>query len=84
MAADTQALIEKIDALPPERRAEVEDFIEFLSAKLRRQAALDRLFALAPAIEAAGAPPITEEEILAEVKAVRADRRRRGGGAGRS
>ena len=82
--ADTQALIEKIEALPAERRAEVEDFVEFLSAKARRQAALDRLFAIAPAIEAAGAPPITEAEILAEVEAVRAARRSRGGGADRS
>jgi hypothetical protein len=84
MQADTQTLIEKIEALPAERRAEVEDFVEFLSAKARRQAALDRLFAIAPAIEAAGAPPITEEEILAEVEAVRAARRSRGSGADRS
>jgi hypothetical protein len=47
-------------------------------------AALDRLFAIAPAIEAAGAPTITEEEILAEVEAVRAARRSRGAGADRS
>ncbi|HXY98595.1 MAG TPA: DUF2281 domain-containing protein [Stellaceae bacterium] len=76
MPTDPQALIEKIQALPAERIAEVEDFVEFLSAKERRQAALDRLFVIAPAIEAAGAPPITEEEILAEVEAVRAARRR--------
>ncbi len=67
-----QFLLEKIQALPPERLGEVEDFIDFLSAKSRRLAALDRFLAIAPALEAAGAPAITEEEIQAEVDAVRA------------
>ncbi|HLY56936.1 MAG TPA: hypothetical protein VKS60_15335 [Stellaceae bacterium] len=76
--SDTQALLEKILALPPEQRGEIEDFVDFLAAKGRREAALDRLFAIAPALEAAGAPPITEEEIQAEVDSVRAGRRQRG------
>lgn len=80
---NAQALMEKIQALPPERLSEVEDFVDFLAAKARREAALDRLFAVAPALEAAGAPPITEDEIQAEVDAVRAERRR-GAGADRS
>jgi hypothetical protein len=84
MPADTQALIEKIEALPAERRAEVEDFVDFLSAKARRQAALDRLLAIVPALEAAGAPPGTEEEVAAEVEAVRAARLNRSAGADRS
>jgi len=46
--------------------------VDFLAAKTRREAALDRLFAVAPALEAAGAPPITEDEIQAEVDAVSA------------
>jgi hypothetical protein len=71
-----QSLMEKIQALPPERLGEVEDFVDFLAAKTRREAALDRLFAVAPALEAAGVPPITEDEIQAEVDAVRAERRR--------
>jgi hypothetical protein len=33
-----QDLIEKLRALPPERQAEVETFIDFLSAKIRRGA----------------------------------------------
>lgn len=69
---NTQMLIEKIQALPPERLSEVEDFVDFLSAKSRRIAALNRLLAIAPALEAAGAPAITEDEIQAEVDAVRA------------
>ena len=37
-----QLLLEKLKALPPERRAEVEDFVDFLAAKARKQAAFDR------------------------------------------
>jgi hypothetical protein len=79
-----EALLKKIQALPAERISEVEDFIEFLSAKTRRQAALNRLSAIAPAIEATGAPPISEEEILAEVEAALAVRRGPSSGADRS
>ena len=81
MPLTAQALIEKIQALPPERLNEVEDFVDFLAAKTRRLAAMDRLRAVAPALEAAGAAPITEDAIQAEVTAVRA---RRGGSAARS
>jgi hypothetical protein len=72
---NAQALLAKIQALPSERVSEVEDFVDFLAAKTRRIAALDRLLAIAPALEAAGAPPMTEDEIQAEVDAVRAARR---------
>ncbi len=75
MTANAQVLIEKIQALPPERLGEVEDFVDFLVAKTRRLRALDRLLAIAPALEATGAPPITEDEIQAEVEAVRTARR---------
>jgi hypothetical protein len=74
---NTQALLQKIEALPPERIAEVEDFVEFLGAKAARLAALDRLLAIAPAVEAAGIPAMSMDEIDAEVKAVRAERRAR-------
>ena len=78
-----KALIEKIEALPPERLAEVEDFEDFLMAKFRRLAAMDRLLAVAPELDAAGAPAITEDEIQAEVDAVREARRSRGTDADR-
>jgi hypothetical protein len=77
MSADPDVLYEKLKALPPQRRAEVEDFIDFLARKEARAAALDRLLAVAPALEAAGVPPITEEEIQAEIQAARAERRSR-------
>lgn len=72
-----QSLIAKIRTLSPQQVAEVEDFVEFLAAKRKRRAAFDRLLAIAPALEAAGVEPMTEDEIAAEVKAARADRRAR-------
>lgn len=83
-ATSEQSLIAKIQALSPEQVAEVEDFVEFLSAKIRRP--LDRLQAIAPTLETAGIEPMKMEEINAEVKAARAERRARqqGSGADRS
>lgn len=72
-----QNLIAKIRALSPQQVAEVEDFVEFLAAKSRKRAAIDRLLAVAPALKAVGAEPIGEDGIAAEVKAVRAERRAR-------
>lgn len=77
MSANPDALYEKLKALPPQRRAEVEDFMDFLARKEARTAALDRLLAIAPALEAAGVPPMTEVEIAAEIQAARAERRAR-------
>ena len=76
-AQAVEALIEKVKALPPEQRAEVEDFVDFLSGRARKRAALDRLLTIAPAIETAGGAPISMEDINAEVKAARAGRRAR-------
>lgn len=72
-----QTLISKIRTLSPQQMAEVEDFVEFLAAKSMRRAAMDRLLAMAPALEAAGAAPMSEDEIAAEVKAAREERRAR-------
>jgi len=77
MSANPDVLYEKLKALPPQRRAEVEDFMDFLARKEARPAALDRLLAIAPALEAAGLPPMTEDEIQAEIQAARAERRAR-------
>lgn len=72
-----QLLISKIRTLSPQQVAEVEDFVEFLAGKARKRAALDRLLAMAPAVEAAGGAPLSEEEIAAEVDAAREERRAR-------
>ena len=70
-----QSLISRIRTLSPQEIAEVEDFVEFLAAKARKRAALDRLLAIAPALEAAGAEPIDEGEIADEVERARLQRR---------
>jgi hypothetical protein len=77
MSSNEQVLFEKLKALPPQQRAAVEDFVDFLTAKARKRAAMDRLLALAPALEAAGVEPMSDEEINAEIKAARAERRAR-------
>ncbi|MEX2498734.1 MAG: hypothetical protein WD397_07655 [Wenzhouxiangellaceae bacterium] len=77
MSSNEQMLFEKLQALPPQQRAEVEDFVDFLATKARKRAALDRLLAIAPALDAAGVEPMTEEEVATEIKTTRADRRAR-------
>ncbi|NGZ11359.1 MAG: hypothetical protein CV088_18640 [Nitrospira sp. LK70] len=72
-----QALLSKLRTLSPQQVSEVEDFVEFLAAKARKRAALDRLLAIAPALETAGVVPMGEEEIAAEVKSGRMERRTR-------
>lgn len=72
-----QVLISKLRSLSPQQVAEVEDFVEFLAAKSRKRTALDRLLAIAPALEAVGVAPMSEDEIAAEVKAARVELRSR-------
>ncbi len=38
MSVDPQSLIEKIEALPPERRIEVADFVDFIAAREQERA----------------------------------------------
>jgi hypothetical protein len=77
-----QVLISKIKALSPQQVAEVVDFVEFLAAKSAKRAAFDRLLAIAPALESAGVEPMSEDEIAADVKAARAERRARQAASG--
>jgi hypothetical protein len=70
-----QTILEKLRQLPPEQLTEVQNFVDFLASKARRMAALDRLLAVAPALEAAGIEPSTDEEVVNEVKTARAERR---------
>ncbi len=48
MSIDAKALIEKIEALPPERVAEIEDFVEFIRVR-EQERALARAAATASA-----------------------------------
>jgi hypothetical protein len=77
MSMTDDVLIETLKSLPAQQRAEVEDFVEFLAAKTKKRATWDRLLAIAPALEAAGIEPMSKEEVAAEIKTARAERRAR-------
>lgn len=74
-----ESLIDKINGLPPERRAEVEDFVEFLSAKEKRRDAAARFAKARKVLAARPLAPMTPEEIQAEIDAYRAEQRRAAG-----
>jgi hypothetical protein len=76
--SDADTLLEKLRALPPDQLREVEDFVDFLAAKARRRAAMDRLLSIAPGLEESGVTPVSESDVQAEIDAVRVARRARG------
>lgn len=74
MVAITSAFIEKLQTLPPQRLAEVEDFVEFLAMRETRASAGQRLSESLARIDALNLPPLTDEEIEAEIQASRQER----------
>jgi hypothetical protein len=68
-------LIERLKKLPPNRMAEVVDFVDFLVAREERAAAAQRLTDGLARLDALNLPSITDEEVEAEVQAARRDRR---------
>lgn len=71
MNAIAPTLIQKLQALPPQRLAEVEDFVEFLAVRESRSAAGARLGESLAKLDALNLPPLTNEEIDAEIQAAR-------------
>lgn len=69
-----QALIEKIRQLPPQRLAEVEDFVDFLRTREERAAAGTRLGESLARLDALNLPPFSDDEIAAEIQAAREQR----------
>jgi hypothetical protein len=70
-------LFEKIKTLPPQRLAEVADFVDFLKTrdeKLRAEAS-SRLGAAMARLDALCLPPMSADEVQAEIRAARAERR---------
>lgn len=69
-------LLQKLKALPPQRLAEVADFVDFLKAREEkaRTQKVDELFGMMDQL-ATVEPPLTPEEIQAEIDAARAERR---------
>lgn len=74
MATIVPALIQKLQALPPQRLAEVADFVEFLAAREERVAAGERLGESLAKLDALNLPPLSDEEIEAEIQAARQER----------
>lgn len=75
MSADLQRLLDKIKALSPRRRAEVEDFIDLLRVRERGEAA-ERLGQVFDKFDALDGPPLTSGEVQAEILAARARKER--------
>ncbi|MGH9447868.1 MAG: hypothetical protein ACRD3O_19415 [Terriglobia bacterium] len=77
-----EVLIEKLKSLPPEQRAEVEDFVDFLKTRRERtrDEAAQRLGEAFAKLDALALPPMSPEDIQAEIEAVRAARHGRDAG----
>ena len=74
MAAVEQTLIRKLQKLPPQRLAEVEDFVEFLAVRESRAAAGAQLGASLAKLDELNLPPLSDAEIEAEIEAARKER----------
>ena len=64
-------LMQRLKVLPPERIAEVVDFVEFLASRVQRAAAAQRLGNAMNQLDALNQPAISEEEVEEEVQAAR-------------
>ena len=74
MNAIAPTLIQKLQQLPQQRLAEVEDFVEFLAARELRSAAGARLGASFANLDKLNLPPLSDEEIDAEIQSARQER----------
>jgi len=75
MTAIEVQLMERLKKLPAARVAEVVDFVEFLAAREERGAAAQRLTDGLARLDALNLPPVSEDEVEAEVQASRQARR---------
>lgn len=78
-ARSDQLLIEKLKSLPPQQRAEVEDFVDFLKSREERarDEAAQRLGEAFGKLDALNLPPLTPEAVQAEIDAARRERTQR-------
>ena len=74
MATIQPTLLQKLQALPPRRLAEVEAFVEFLAEREVRAVAAGRLGESLAKLDSLNLPPISDEEIEAEIEAGRRER----------
>jgi hypothetical protein len=71
MNAISPILIQKMQELPPQRLAEVEDFVAFLAVREKRVTAGTRLGESLAKLDALNLLPHSDEEINAEIQAAR-------------
>ena len=76
MTALESQLMQQLQKLPPNRVAEVADFVAFLASREERQAAVQRLREDMAKLDALGLPPITDDEVEAAVQESRRERQR--------
>lgn len=74
MTALESRLMQRLKVLPPERVAEVVDFVEFLASRVQRDAAALRLSDAMARLDALGLPPISDDEVEEEIQAARRER----------
>jgi hypothetical protein len=74
MSSIAPALIRKLENLPQQRLAEVEDFVEFLAIRENRAGAGERLGNALSKLDALNLPPLTDADIAAEIAAGRQER----------
>jgi lipoate-protein ligase A len=74
MNAIAPTLIQKLQQLPQQRLAEVEDFVEFLAARESRAVAATSLGKSLAKLDKLNLPQLTDEEIDAEIQAARKER----------
>lgn len=74
-----QSLLDKLKALPPERIAEVRQFVDLLAASEEWTAAGVRLGDALGRLDALGLPPLSDEDIESEIRAARRGRGTRSG-----
>ena len=74
MNAIAPTLIQKLQQLPRQRLAEVEDFVEFLAMRELRSAAGARLGESFSNLDKLNLPPLSDEEIDAEIQSTRQER----------
>ncbi len=72
-----ESLLAKLKILPPERLGQVADFVNFLATQEQRRKAGEALRAMWARMPEALTDEI-EQEVVAEVRAYRAERRQRG------
>ena len=75
-ARTDQVLIEKLNSLPPQQRAEVEDFVDFLKARRERDRddAARRLGKVFAKLDVLNPPPVSPLDVQAEIEAAHAAR----------